>query len=101
LATLTFEAADEGRFPCLRLAREAMSQGGGATAALNAANEVAVAAFLANRCKFGHIAAAVEVTLESLDKRGQLVEPRSLEAVFALDAVARSTAEGVLQRLGA
>jgi 1-deoxy-D-xylulose-5-phosphate reductoisomerase len=101
LATLTFEAADEVRFPCLRLAREAMVRGGGATAALNAANEVAVAAFLANRCKFGHIAMVVQATLDQLEKQGQLTEPGSLEAVLALDAVARRAAEAVLQRLGA
>jgi 1-deoxy-D-xylulose-5-phosphate reductoisomerase len=100
LATLTFEAADEVRFPCLRLAREAMARGGGATAALNAANEVAVAAFLAKRCKFGHIAKVVQATLESLEQRGQLAEPRTLEDVFALDTVARRAAEAVLQRLG-
>jgi 1-deoxy-D-xylulose-5-phosphate reductoisomerase len=100
LATLTFEAADEVRFPCLRLAREAMVRGGGATAALNAANEVAVAAFLANRCKFGHIATVVQATLDQLEKQGQLAELATLEAVLALDAVARRAAEAVLQRLG-
>ncbi len=100
LATLTFEAADEVRFPALRVAREAMQHGGGATAALNAANEVAVAAFLANRCKFGHIAATVERTLESLEKNGDLGEPQELEAVMALDQRARRQAEGVLQHLG-
>jgi 1-deoxy-D-xylulose-5-phosphate reductoisomerase len=100
LATLTFEAADKVRFPCLRLACEAMVHGGGATAALNAANEVAVAAFLAKRCKFGHIATVVQATLESLEQRGQLAEPRTLEDVFALDTVARRAAEAVLQRLG-
>ncbi len=100
LATLTFEAADEVRFPALRLARTAMVRGGGATAALNAANEVAVAAFLANRCKFGHIAAAVEETLESLEKCGELSEPDSLAAIMGLDALARRQTEDVLQRLG-
>lgn len=100
IATLTFEVADEARFPCLRLARAAMAKGGGATAALNAANEVAVAAFLANGCKFGHIAAVVEQTLESLEKRGALIEPHSLDAVMALDCEARQQAAGALTRLG-
>ncbi len=100
IATLTFEAADEIRFPCLRLARAAMVRGGGATAALNAANEVAVSAFLANRCKFGHIAAAVEATLDALETQGALAEPDCLEAVMALDGEARRQAAGALQHLG-
>jgi 1-deoxy-D-xylulose-5-phosphate reductoisomerase len=100
LGSLTFEAADEARFPALRVARAAMVRGGGATAALNAANEVAVAAFLANRCKFGHIAQSVEVCLENLEARGVLEEPGSLAAVMALDQEARRVAENVLERLG-
>ncbi|SJN14141.1 1-deoxy-D-xylulose 5-phosphate reductoisomerase [Halomonas citrativorans] len=60
IAQLDFEAPDEARFPCLRLAREAMQKGGAAPAILNAANEVAVEAFLAERLSFGEIANVVE-----------------------------------------
>lgn len=60
IAQLDFEAPDEARFPCLRLAREAMQKGGAAPAILNAANEVAVEAFLAERLSFGDIANVVE-----------------------------------------
>ena len=100
LGTLTFEAADEQRFPCITLARDAMVRGGGATAALNAANEVAVAAFLAKMCKFGHIAKIVGSALESLDARGLLTEPADVAAVMALDAEARRAAERVLGSIG-
>ncbi|RUR34604.1 1-deoxy-D-xylulose-5-phosphate reductoisomerase [Vreelandella nanhaiensis] len=60
IAQLDFEAPDEARFPCLRLAREAMQKGGAAPAILNAANEVAVEAFLAEKLSFGEIAEVVE-----------------------------------------
>ncbi|MGO2147243.1 1-deoxy-D-xylulose-5-phosphate reductoisomerase [Halomonas sp.] len=60
IAQLDFEAPDEARFPCLRLAREAIQKGGAAPAILNAANEVAVEAFLAERLSFGEIANVVE-----------------------------------------
>ncbi|OYX97719.1 MAG: 1-deoxy-D-xylulose-5-phosphate reductoisomerase, partial [Caulobacter sp. 35-67-4] len=63
LGRLTFEPPDVERFPCLRLAREALAAGGAATTILNAANEVAVAAFLDGRIGFFGIAAAVEETL--------------------------------------
>ncbi|MEQ1578464.1 MAG: 1-deoxy-D-xylulose-5-phosphate reductoisomerase, partial [Hyphomicrobium sp.] len=62
--TLTFEAPDETRFPALRIAREALTRGETAPAVLNAANEVAVAAFLAKRIGFLDIAAISEATLE-------------------------------------
>ncbi len=100
LGSLTFEAADEVRFPALRLARAAMAQGGGATAALNAANEVAVAAFLAKRCKFVHIARTVEGALEALAAGGQLQVPSDLEGIMALDDEARRAATAILARLG-
>ncbi|MBN7797531.1 1-deoxy-D-xylulose-5-phosphate reductoisomerase [Parahaliea mediterranea] len=86
---LDFEAPDEGRFPCLRLAREAVSAGGTAMAICNAANEVAVAAFLDNRIGFNDIPAVIERTLE----RCPVVEPRSLAVVETADAEARHAAE--------
>ncbi len=63
LGTLTFEAPDEKRFPALRLAREVLAAGGSAGTVLNAANEVAVEAFLAGRIGFLAIAGLVEATL--------------------------------------
>ncbi len=100
MPALTFEASDDVRFPCIRLAREAMERGGGATAALNASNEVAVAAFLAKRCKFGHIASVVRSALEALEACGLLVEPSSVEAVMNLDAEARRVAHAALAEIG-
>ena len=65
LGTLSFEAPDFERFPALRLAREVLAAGGSAATVLNAANEVAVEAFLGGRIGFLAIAALVEATLES------------------------------------
>ncbi len=87
-ARLDFEAPDETRFPCLRLAREAVSRGGTAMAVCNAANEVAVAAFLAGNIPFTGIPAVIEATLE----RAQVVEPTSLSVVETADAEARNLA---------
>ncbi len=66
LARLTFEAPDPQRFPALRLARAALESGGGAPTVLNAANEIAVAAFLERRIGFLDIVATVERTLEAV-----------------------------------
>ncbi|MEO1321315.1 MAG: 1-deoxy-D-xylulose-5-phosphate reductoisomerase, partial [Pseudomonadota bacterium] len=74
LQTLTFERPDEGRFPALRLARSAMTAGGGAPAVLNAANEVAVGAFLDRRIGFTDIARTVETVLDQADAEG-LAQP--------------------------
>ncbi len=88
MARLDFEAPDAVRFPALRLAREALEAGGARPAILNAANEVAVAAFLAGRLGFLEIAAISADTLASYDP----VAPESLEAVWAIDAEARRIA---------
>jgi 1-deoxy-D-xylulose-5-phosphate reductoisomerase len=85
---LDFEAPDAARFPALRLAREALEAGGARPAILNAANEVAVAAFLAGRIGFLEIAAIVADTLDRYDPPA----PESLDAVLAVDAEARSVA---------
>ncbi|SDG90594.1 1-deoxy-D-xylulose-5-phosphate reductoisomerase [Roseospirillum parvum] len=92
IATLSFEAPDLVRFPALRLAREALRQGGGAPTILNAANEVAVAAFLGRRIGFLDIAAVVDATLARLDPKA----PASIDEVIGLDAAARRTAEDLL-----
>jgi 1-deoxy-D-xylulose-5-phosphate reductoisomerase len=89
LGTLTFEEPDRVRFPCLRLAEEAMGQGGGATCVLNAANEIAVDAFLAGRIGFTAIAGVVEETLDASDKAGELREPGTIEEAEVLNSAGR------------
>ncbi len=85
IGRLDFEAPDEVRFPALRLAREALDAGGARPAILNAANEVAVEAFLQRRIGFLEIAAIVEHTLSCYDPAA----PGSVDAVLAIDAEAR------------
>lgn len=85
---LDFEAPDPERFPALDLAREALDAGGAAPAVLNAANEVAVAAFLDGRCRFLEIAAIVADTLTHY----QPTSPTSLDEVLAVDAQSRMVA---------
>ncbi len=85
IGRLDFEAPDPVRFPALRLAREALDAGGARPAILNAANEVAVEAFLKRRICFLEIAAIVEDTLE----RYNPAAPDSVDAVLAIDAEAR------------
>ena len=87
-ARLDFEAPDESRFPCLRLAREAVAAGGTAMAICNAANEIAVAAFLDGMIRFTAIPLVIEQTLE----RMTIVEPTSLAVVESADVAARSVA---------
>ena len=79
---------DDGRFPCYRLARQAMAAGGVAPAVFNAANEVAVAAFLAGHVPFLAIPRIIDQTLQTMDN----FEPETLPAVLAADAAARRTA---------
>jgi 1-deoxy-D-xylulose-5-phosphate reductoisomerase len=89
LGKLTFEAPDTERFPALKLAREALHQGGGAPTILNAANEVAVAGFLAGAIGFLDIARGVEHALSKI----AAPPPASLADVRALDAEARRVAD--------
>jgi 1-deoxy-D-xylulose-5-phosphate reductoisomerase len=86
---LDFEAPDEERFPALRLARAALNEGGGSPAILNAANEIAVAAFLGGRISYLEIAAIVSDTLD----RFSPAAPDTLEAVLEVDREARVIAE--------
>ena len=95
LATLTFEAPDPVRFPALRLAREALELGTAATAALNAADEILVAAFLAGRIGFLDIAARAEQTLERLDAAGALAVPGDVADVLETDRRAREIARSL------
>jgi 1-deoxy-D-xylulose-5-phosphate reductoisomerase len=85
--TLGFERPDQGRFPCLRLAYEALAAGGTAPAILSAANEVAVAAFVAGNLRFGEIAVCIETVLDRVDTTNV-----SLEAVREADRSARDAA---------
>jgi 1-deoxy-D-xylulose-5-phosphate reductoisomerase len=98
VGSLTFEAPDETAFPCLRLAREAAVAGGTAPCALNAANEVAVHAFLAGRLDFTGIPAVVARTLEQLPAR----RVHSFESLYEADAEARVLAgEAIAERVAA
>jgi len=94
IARLDFERPDFVRFPCLRLAYEALRVGAGAPAVLNAANEIAVEAFLERRLPFLAISEIVEETLNRLG--APTVD--SLEAVLAADAAARRVAGALVAR---
>jgi 1-deoxy-D-xylulose-5-phosphate reductoisomerase len=98
LGTLSFEAPDEAKFPALRLARQALAQGGMAGAVLNAANEVAVDGFVSRRISLPGIAAVVEDTLGQAQRTGLIREARDLADVLAVDATARHMARGLLDR---
>jgi 1-deoxy-D-xylulose-5-phosphate reductoisomerase len=93
IGELSFFAPDEARFPATRLAREAAEAGGAAPAVLSAANEVAVAAFLAGQIAFTDISALVAQTLE----RGLPPAPETLDDVLAVDAEARARAAEMLE----
>ncbi len=95
LAGLTFEEADAVRFPGLHLSWQALRSAPGTTAVLNAANEVAVEAFLGRRIRFDQIHQLNLATLEAVLPSN----PDSLEALMALDAQARSAARQVAERL--
>ncbi|WP_347929084.1 1-deoxy-D-xylulose-5-phosphate reductoisomerase [Pseudomonas helvetica] len=96
IARLDFQAPDEERFPCLRLARQAAEAGNSVPAMLNAANEVAVAAFLDGRVRYLEIASIIEEVL-NLEP---VVSVDDLDAVFTADAKARVLAERWLSRHG-
>lgn len=96
IARLDFQAPDPQRFPCLRLARQAAEAGDSAPAVLNAANEVAVEAFLQRRIRFPEIAGMIEQVLE----QEPVVPLTSLDAVFAADQRARELSREWLRRNG-
>jgi len=95
-ASLTFARPDFRRFPCLALARDAARAGGGMPAVLNAADEVAVAAFLAGRIRFTGIPRVVERTLKAYKSSGGLP---SLAEVVEIDQWARGRAVEVVRSL--
>ena len=96
---LTFEAPDFDRFPAVRLAYEALRTGRGATTVFNAANEVAVAAFMAGKIKFGAIARLVEATLEAWIRSGNLTALASADDAIAVDHRARNKAATLLPEI--
>jgi 1-deoxy-D-xylulose-5-phosphate reductoisomerase len=97
IGALSFDAPDETRFPALRLARHVLRAGGSAATVLNAANEVAVEAFLAGRLGFLAIADVVEATLDHASGLVAL-EPESVEEILAIDQEARGLARALLPR---
>lgn len=95
VATLNFEKPDYARFPCLALAMKALAEGGVASATLNAANEIAVEAFLNRRIGFMAIAQTVDAVLNALDNRSAA----SLDVVLEADAAARRAALKIIDSL--
>lgn len=98
LGTLTFARPDLDRFPCLALARRALEEGGAMPAILNAANEVAVAAFLDRRIGFGGIAALVAETMERVGG-GDVGVPDGIEHALFVDHETRRRAREALSRI--
>jgi 1-deoxy-D-xylulose-5-phosphate reductoisomerase len=101
IGQLTFEAPDFARFPGLRLAFEALRTGRGATTVFNAANEIAVAAFIAQKIRFGAIARLVEATLEHWTRSGNLAQLDSADDAIAVDHSARNLAATLLPQIAA
>lgn len=96
MATLTFEPPDLVRFPALGLARQALVAQNGAPTVLNAANEVAVHAFIGSELGFAGIAALVEATMENAEKSGIMREPADIDDAIAVDHSARALAQSLL-----
>jgi 1-deoxy-D-xylulose-5-phosphate reductoisomerase len=96
MSQLTFVPPDTQRFPCLRLAYEALREGGVAPALLNAANEVAVDAFLKRKIGFMQIPAVIEAVLE----RAASATAQTLDDVFAADVQGRVSAKEWVQKYG-
>jgi 1-deoxy-D-xylulose-5-phosphate reductoisomerase len=96
MATLTFEAPDPVRFPAIALARDALVAQNGAPTVLNAANEVAVHAFIGGQLGFAGISALVEMSLESAQGRGIMHEPASVDDAIAIDSSTRELAHSLL-----
>jgi 1-deoxy-D-xylulose-5-phosphate reductoisomerase len=94
VGSLAFEAPDLKRFPALALAQDALRTGGARPAILNAANEIAVEAFLASEIGFLDIASIAAETLQCCDPP----PPGSVEEVLAIDSAARAAAAGIKRR---
>lgn len=96
IGSLTFERPDFDRFPALRVALEALAQGNGLPTVLNAANEVAVAAFLAGQCGFRDIARCAEEVCNAVARSGEAREPASVADALEIDRLARARARAAL-----
>ncbi|MCC8966587.1 1-deoxy-D-xylulose-5-phosphate reductoisomerase [Bradyrhizobium sp. Pear76] len=99
IGQLTFEAPDFQRFPGLRLAYEALRAGHGATTVYNAANEIAVAAFIAGKIKFGAIARLVEATMNDWIRSGNQPPLHSADDAISVDHIARNKAAALLPQI--
>jgi 1-deoxy-D-xylulose-5-phosphate reductoisomerase len=99
VGSLTFEKPDLERFPALGLAWAAMRAGSGATTVLNAANEVAVAEFVAEKISFTGIPALVEATINAASRRGIMREPASIAEALAVDHDSRMLARELLPEI--
>ncbi|NEU95639.1 1-deoxy-D-xylulose-5-phosphate reductoisomerase [Bradyrhizobium uaiense] len=99
IGQLTFEAPDFQRFPGLRLAYEALRTGHGATTVYNAANEIAVAAFIAGKIKFGAIARLVEATMNDWIRSGNQPPLHSADDAISVDHIARNKAAALLPQI--
>jgi 1-deoxy-D-xylulose-5-phosphate reductoisomerase len=101
IGTLTFEAPDYARFPGLKLAYDALRAGHGATTVYNAANEIAVAAFIAQKIRFGAIARLVEATMNEWVRSGNSAPLSSADDAIAVDHSARKMAATLLPQIAA
>jgi 1-deoxy-D-xylulose-5-phosphate reductoisomerase len=101
VGSLTFEAPDYARFPGLKLAYDALRTGHGATTVYNAANEIAVAAFIAQKIRFGAIARLVEATMDGWVRAGNLAPLNSADDAIAVDHSARKMAATLLPQIAA
>ena len=101
LGTLSFEEPDPVRFPALALGRRALEKGGAAPTVLNAANEIAVAAFVDRNLGFAGIAELVEATLDAAERRDLTAEPNDIDDALGIDNMARSLAQNLLPEIAA
>jgi 1-deoxy-D-xylulose-5-phosphate reductoisomerase len=101
LGTLSFEEPDPVRFPALALGRRALEAGGAAPTVLNAANEIAVAAFVRRALGFGGIVELVEASLDAAERRNITHEPKDIDDALAIDNMARSLAQNLLPEIAA
>jgi 1-deoxy-D-xylulose-5-phosphate reductoisomerase len=101
VGSLTFEKPDLARFPALGLAWQSLRTGSGATTVLNAANEIAVSEFVAERISFMGIPALVEATLDAASRRGVMREPGSIEEALLVDHNSRLLARELLPQFAA
>lgn len=101
IGSLTFEAPDYTRFPGLKLAYDALRTGSGATTVYNAANEIAVAAFIAGKIRFGAIARLVEATMNEWVRAGNLAPLSSADDAISVDHKARKLAATLLPEIAA